>query len=522
MIEYGTMEQVIDKVRKAKEAAYLPGSAKGYEKLKEAGRLNARERLEVLLDPGTFVELDMLAETREFEFGMQSRKKPGDGVIVGHGKIDGRMVCLYSQDQTVLGGSVGAQHGRKIAGITDLAIKCGVPIINLMNSPGGRIQEGVGELIGPPNIFYQNVRASGVIPQISVCFGNVAGLVIYSAALTDYIFMVEGESHALITGPEVIRTISGEDISMEDLAGTKVHAEKTGIADFVAKSDVEVLLAVRRFLSFLPSNNIEGPPKVDTGDSPSRRMDEVNAIVPVDPGLAFDMREVIDAFVDKGQFFEIEADFASELITGFGRLDGSTVGILANQPLQLAGSLTVDSSDKFARFMRFCDAFNIPLILLVDVPGYLPGIEQEHRGIINHGAKALYALCEATVPKISVVIRKCYGGGMLAMGGHKMLRIDQCFGWPTAELATMGAEAAVKILYAAQIEAADDPDKAREEYLAEYREVQSNPTRAAGKAFLDDVIEPGETRMRVIQALELLSRKRDDPLPARKHGNIPL
>jgi acetyl-CoA carboxylase carboxyltransferase component len=522
MIEYGTMQEVIEKVRRANQAAYLPGSAVAYARLKTDGRLNVRERLDVLLDPGSFVELGRLAQSTQHEFDMDRKKVPGDGIVVGHGKIDGRMVCVYSQDAAVLGGSVGVFHGRKMAEITDLAIKTGVPVINLMDSPGARIQEALGEVIGPPDIFYQNVRASGVVPQISVIFGNVAGLAVYSAALTDFIFMVDQTSHALITGPGVIRTISGEEITMEDLAGARVHAEKTGIADFVAEDEVECLLSVRRFVSFLPGNNLEGSPRVDTGDFATRRMDEVNSIVPVDPGVAFDMHEVIDVFVDSGQFFEIEPDFASELIVGFGRLDGGTVGIFANQPLQLAGSLTVDSSDKFARFMRFCDAFNIPCILFVDVPGYFPGVDQEHRGIINHGAKVLYALCEATVPKISVVIRKCYGGGMLAMGGHKALRIDLALGWPTAELATMGAEAAVNVLYGAEINAAADPAKRREERLNEYRQEHSNPVRAANKRFLDDVIEPGETRLRVIQALELLSRKKDDPLPAKKHGNIPL
>jgi acetyl-CoA/propionyl-CoA carboxylase carboxyl transferase subunit len=432
------------------------------------------------------------------------------------------MVCVYSQDSAVLGGSVGVFHGRMMCEITDLATKTGVPIINLMDSPGARIQEAIGEVQGPPDIFYRNVRASGVVPQLSLVFGNVAGLVIYSAALTDFIFMVEQQSHALITGPEVIRTISGEEITMEDLAGARVHAEKTGIADYVGKDDVDLLLAARRLISFLPGNNLEGPPKVDTGDLPTRRMDEVDDIVPVDPGLAFDVHDVIDLFVDSGEFFEIEPDFASELVTGFGRLAGSTVGILANNPLHLAGSLTVDSSDKFARFMRFCDAFNIPCILFVDVPGYFPGIDQEHRGIINHGAKVLYALCEATVPKISVIIRKCYGGGMLAMGGHKALRIDQAFGWPTAELATMGAEAAVNVLYREDIKNAADPEARRHELLEEYREEHANPVRAANKRFLDDVIDPGETRLRVIAALELLSRKKDDAPPQKKHGNIPL
>lgn len=522
MITYATMPELVEKMRRAREAAYLPGSQKGYDKLKADGKLNARERLDVLLDPGSFVELGRLAESTQHEFGMDRKKVVGDGIIVGHGKIDGRMVCVYSQDSSVLGGSVGVFHGRKMTEITDLAIKCGVPIINLMDSPGARIQEAIGELYGPPNIFYQNVRASGVVPQISAVFGNVAGLVIYSAALTDFIFMVDQTSHALITGPEVIRTISGEEISMEDLAGARVHGEKTGIADYVAPDEVDCLLAVRRFVSFLPGNNVEGSPLVDTGDTALRRMEGINDVVPVDPGIAYDVHDLIDAFVDKGQFFEIEPDFADELVTGFGRLDGQTVGIFANNSLHLAGSLTVDSSDKFARFMRFCDAFNIPCILFVDVPGYFPGIDQEHRGIINHGAKVLYALCEATVPKISIVVRKCYGGGMLAMGGHKSLRIDQAFGWPTAELATMGAEAAVNVLYGAEIRAAEDPAARREELLAAYREEHSNPVRAANKRFLDDVIEPEETRIRIIQALEMLNRKKDDPLPLKKHGNIPL
>jgi acetyl-CoA/propionyl-CoA carboxylase carboxyl transferase subunit len=519
---FGTMEEVKEKMRKANQEAELPGPTKAYARMKEQGRLNARERIDVLLDPGTFVELGRLAESTIHEFGMDKKRLPGDGIIIGHGKIDGRMVCVYSQDSAVLGGSVGVFHGRMMCEITDLATKTGVPIINLMDSPGARIQEAIGEVQGPPDIFYRNVRASGVVPQLSLVFGNVAGLVIYSAALTDFIFMVEEQSHALITGPEVIRTISGEEITMEDLAGARVHAEKTGIADYVGKDDVDLLLAARRFISFLPGNNLEGPPKVDTGDSPTRRMDEVDGIVPVDPGLAFDVHDVIDLFVDSGDFFEIEPDFASELVTGFGRLAGSTVGILANNPLHLAGSLTVDSSDKFARFMRFCDAFNIPCILFVDVPGYFPGIDQEHRGIINHGAKVLYALCEATVPKISVVIRKCYGGGMLAMGGHKALRIDQAFGWPTAELATMGADAAVNVLYREELKNAADPDARRSELLEEYREEHANPVRAANKRFLDDVIDPGETRLRVIAALELLSRKKDDPPPQKKHGNIPL
>ena len=523
MIKYGTMEEVIDKVNKAKEAAKDPGPAKNYAKLKEMGRMTARDRLDVLLDPGSFVELDQLTTSIAHDFGMDKKRIPGDGIITGHGTIDGRMVCVYSQDGAVLGGSVGLMHGRKMTDLTDLAIKCGVPIIALMDSPGARIQEAVGDAgAGPPSIFYQNVRASGVVPQITAIFGNVAGLAIYSAALTDFIFMIEGQSHALITGPEVIRTISGEDISMEDLAGARVHAEKTGIADYVANNEVDCLLAIRRFMSFLPSNNLDGPPHVDTGDSPTRLMNEAHSIVPVNPGIGYDIREVINLFVDNRDFFEIEPDFASELVIGFGRLDGSTVGIFANQSLVLAGALTVDSSDKFARFMRFCDAFNIPCILFVDVPGYFPGVEQEHRGIINHGAKVLYALCEASVPKISIILRKCYGGGMLAMGGHPELRIDQAYGWPTAELATMGAEAAVNVLYSADLKAAEDPAKRREELLAEYREEYSNPVRASNKRFLTDVIEPGETRMRVIQGLKLLSRKKDDPFPPKKHGNIPL
>ena len=516
------MHREIAKVRAAKERALHPGPEEAYAKLKREGRLTARERLEVLLDRDSFVELGLLAESPVTEFGMPERRRLGDGVICGHGKIDGRMVCVYSQDVTVMGGSVGMFHGRKISEITELAVKTGVPMITLMESPGARIQEAISDLNGPADIFYRNVRASGVVPQICGVMGNTAGLAIYSAALQDFIFMVEGQSHSLITGPEVIRTICGEEISMEDLAGAHVHARQTGIADYVAVDEVECLLAMRRLLAFLPSNNLDDAPFVDGGDIAERRMDEVEDIVPVDPGRQFDMREVLALVVDSGDLFEIEPDFAPELVTTFGRLGGSTIGVVANQPACLSGSLTVDSSDKFARFVRFCDAFNIPIVLLVDVPGYFPGVDQEHRGIINHGAKVLYALCEATVPKVSVVVRKCFGGGMLAMGGHKALRIDQAFGWPTAELATMGAEAAVNVLYRERLKRADNPEEARQELLDEYRDEHANPIRAANKRFLDDVIEPGETRIRIMRALELLTRKKDDPLPRKKHGNIPL
>ncbi len=518
----GEMRENIEKIKRVKSKAFLPGPEKAYTKLKAEGKLNARERVEILLDPGTFIELGMLSESTCHEFRMEKRKVPGDGIVIGHGKVDGRMVCLYSQDVTVLGGSVGVFHGRKLSEIIELAVKTGVPIVALMESPGARIQEAISEVIGPADVFYRNVRASGTIPQISAVLGNTAGLVIYSAALMDFIFMVEGQSHALITGPEVIRTISGEEITMEELAGARVHSQKTGIADYVAKDEVECLTSIRRLLSFLPQNNLEEPPWVETDDPPDRRLDELCNIVPVNPSVAFDMRKVIRSLVDREDFFEIKQDFSPEIIVGFGRLNGGTVGIIGNQPEYLSGSLTVDSSDKFARFVRFCDCFNIPIILLVDVPGYLPGIDQEHRGIITHGAKVLYALCEAAVPKVSVVIRKCYGGGMLAMGGHKALRIDQAFGWPTAELAPMGAEAAANVLYREEIRTAENPEKRRKELLDRYREEHANPIRAANKRFLDDVIEPGETRIRLIQALELLSRKKDDPHPGKKHGNIPL
>ena len=516
------MQEKIDRLRAERQRALRPGSEAAYARLAAEGRLTARERLDVLLDPGSFVELGVFDETQWHEFGMQERRVPGDGVVAGHGKIEGRMVCAYSQDVTVLGGTVGTFHGRKIAETIDLAVKTGVPVIALMESPGARIQEAIGDVIGCTDLFYQNVRASGVVPQLCGVMGNTAGLAIYSAALMDYIFMVEGQSHALITGPEVIRSICGEDISMEELAGAHVHAQRTGIADYVAADEVECLTQMRRLLSFFPQNNLEEPPRVATTDSPTRRMDEVLDLVPVDPRSAFDMHDVLELLVDDGDVFEIEPEFAPELITAYARLDGSTVGVVANQPLHLSGALTVDASDKFARFVRFCDAFNIPVVLLVDVPGYFPGIDQEHRGIINHGAKVLYALCEATVPKVSVILRKCYGGGMLAMGGHKAIRIDQAFGWPASEQAPIGAEAAVALLYRDQLRTAADPAARRQELLREYLDEHANPVRAANKRFLDDVIEPGDTRIRVIQALELLRRKKDDPLPRKKHGNIPL
>jgi acetyl-CoA carboxylase carboxyltransferase component len=519
--ETGVKEEIA-KVRKARKGA-IEGIAKDkIVKLHEEGRLTARERIELFFDKGSFVELGLLAESQCYEFGMKKHRYPTDGIVVGHGTVDGRQVCAYSEDVTILGGSVGVFHGRKMTEIADLTVKTGVPLVALMESPGARVQEAIIEVIGPPNIFYQNVRASGVVPQIAVVLGNTAGMVIYSAALMDFIFMVDKQSHALITGPKVIKTIGGGDITMEELAGAKVHSVKTGICDYRAKDEVQCLRQVRRLLSFLPSNNLEDPPVVDTGDDPNRWLDGLEDIVPVNPELPFDMHQVVERIVDNGDFFEIKKEFAPCLIVGFGRLNGKTIGIVANQPESLSGCLTVDSSDKFARFVRFCDCFNIPLVFLVDVPGYLPGIDQEHTGIINHGAKVLYALCEATVPKVSVVIRKCYGGGMLAMGGHKSLRIDQAFGWPTAELATMGAEAAVNFLYRDELKRAKDPERMKERLLREYREEHSNPLRAAAKRFLDDVIEPGETRIRLIQSLELLSRKNDDPLPRKKHGNIPL
>ncbi|EKP93956.1 acetyl-CoA carboxylase, carboxyltransferase component (subunits alpha and beta) [Thermaerobacter subterraneus DSM 13965] len=484
------------------------------------GKLTARERLALLLDPGSFQELDLFVQHRAREFGMEGKEAPGDGVITGFGCIDGRLVYVFAQDFTVIGGTLGEMHAAKIVKVMDLALKAGAPLIGINDSGGARIQEGVASLDGFARIFARNTWASGVIPQISVIMGPCAGGAVYSPAITDFVFMVEGTSQMFITGPDVIKTVTGEEISFEELGGAATHTTRSGVAHFYARDERECLGLIRHLLSYLPSNNLEEPPLLDTGDPPGRPAPELEQVVPTDPNKPYDVRRVIEGLVDRGTFFEVHQRFAQSAVVGFARLGGRVVGVVANQPRVLAGCLDIDSSDKIARFVRFCDAFNIPLITLVDTPGYLPGRAQEHGGIIRHGAKVLYAYAEATVPKISVVLRKAYGGAYIAMC-CRGLGADYAFAWPTAEIAVMGPEGACNIVFRREIAEADDPAAMRAAKVREYRDVFASPYVAAARGYVDDVIEPALTRARVAAALESLAGKREQR-PARKHGNIPL
>jgi len=462
----------------------------------------------------------MLAESQSVDFGMQERKVPGDGVVIGYGTIEGRLVFVYSQDVTVLGGSVGRVHGEKICRIMDEALKVKAPLIGLNDSGGGRIHEGFVASKGVAGMFYRNTAASGIIPQISAMMGTCAGVAVYSPALTDFIIMVEGTSHMVITGPAVIKSVTGEDISIEDLGGAKVHSEITGTAHFVAPNDEECLKVIRKLLAYLPSNNQEDPPVAATKDDPDRTDDSLEEIVSPNFRKTYDMRTVILRVVDDGDFLEIFPKFARNIIIGFARLDGRTVGMVANQPLVLAGSLDVNSSDKAARFIRFCDAFNIPLINFVDVPGYFPGAAQEHAGIIRHGAKMLYAFAEATVPKVTLALRKEYGGSVMAMCCVGM-GVDQMLAWPIARLVVLDTETAVNLIFRKDIKAADNPEEFRQQKIEEYDHKYSNPFHAASNMLVDTVIKPSETRPQLIKALRML-RNKERPRPERRHGNIPL
>ncbi len=486
----------------------------------QAGKMTARERISLLVDEGSFDEIDAFVEHSATHFGMGSKKFPGDGVVTGFGRVDGRPVGVFSQDFTVLGGSLGLAHARKICKIQDQCLKLGIPIIGLCDSGGARIQEGVESLGGYADIFLRNTMASGVIPQISVILGPCAGGAVYSPAITDFVFMVQGVSYMFVTGPNVIKEVTHEKVSFEDLGGAAVHNERSGVAHFNSKSEPECLQAVRQLLSYVPQNNLEEPPTVPTGDDPVRRDRRLNSIVPDNAMKPYDMREVLASVMDNGTFFEVQKDYARNILVGFGRLNGRPVGIVANQPAHLAGCLDIDSSQKAARFIRFCDAFNVPILTFEDVPGFLPGVTQEHGGIIRSGAKLLYAYCEATVPKITVITRKAYGGAYDVMNS-KHIRGDMNFAWPTAEIAVMGPEGAVNIVFKDEIEKSRDPKKTREKLIAEYRAKFANPYIAAQKGYVDDVIEPADTRRRLIKALELLKTKRDRN-PPRKHGNIPL
>jgi len=510
----------VEKLRELKEKAKLGGGLHRIEEQHKKGKLTARERLEILLDEGSFVEMDQLVQHRSHDFGLDKEKYLGDGVVTGYGYIDGRLVFVFSQDFTVFGGSLSEAHAEKIVKVIDMAMKVGVPLIGLNDSGGARIQEGVVSLGGYADIFLRNTLASGVIPQISAIMGPCAGGAVYSPAITDFIFMVKNTSYMFVTGPNVVKTVTHEDVTFEELGGALTHATKSGVAHFVAENEAECLLGIRRLLSYIPSNNMEDPPLVDTKDSPNRRDERLNNIIPENPNKPYDMKEVIKSVVDNGEFFEVHELYAQNIIVGFARLGGRSVGIVANQPAVLAGVLDIDSSIKAARFVRFCDAFNIPLVVFEDVPGFLPGTDQEWRGIIKHGAKLLYAFSEATVPKVTVITRKAYGGAYDVMNS-KHIRGDMNFAWPTAEIAVMGPKGAVEIIFRKEIEKAADKEALVAQKEEEYREKFASPYRAAERGYIDDVIEPSETRPRLISALKMLETK-VDMNPKKKHGNIPL
>ncbi|HHW55340.1 MAG: carboxyl transferase domain-containing protein [bacterium] len=510
----------LEELFRRKEKISAGGGEKRIERQHKAGKMTARERIAKLLDPDSFVELDAFVRHRCTDFGMDEVEAPGEGVVTGYGTINGRTVYVFAQDFTVMGGSLGEMHARKICKIMDLALKTGVPLIGINDSGGARIQEGVDALSGYGQIFYRNTIASGVIPQISVIMGPCAGGAVYSPALTDFVFMVEGTSYMFITGPEVIKAVTGEEVTPEELGGAMTHNATSGVAHFKARNEEECLEAIRRLLSFLPDNNLQDPPLVETGDDPGRMDESLREIVPPEPNRAYDVRDIITRIVDRGDFMEVQPYYAQNIVIGFARLNGRTIGIVANQPKILAGCLDINASDKAARFIRFCDAFNIPLVNLVDVPGFLPGTAQEYGGIIRHGAKMLYAYSEATVPKLTVILRKSYGGAYLAMCSRD-LGADQVFAWPNAEIAVMGPEGAANIIFRKEIKESADPQKTRDERIAEYRERFANPYVAASRGYVDDVIDPAETRVRLIAALEMLVSKRETR-PAKKHGNIPV
>jgi propionyl-CoA carboxylase beta chain len=510
----------LEQLREREQRAEAGGGGARIEKQHAGGKMTARERVEFLLDEGSFQEFDKLVEHRSQDFGMDKEIYPGDGVVTGHGLIDGRKVLVFAQERTVFGGSLSETHAEKICKVMDLAMKVGAPIIGLNDSGGARIQEGVVSLGGYADIFLRNTLASGVVPQISCIMGPCAGGAVYSPAITDFNVMVKDTSYMFITGPDVIKTVTHEDVTKEELGGASTHNRKSGVAHFAADSDEHALRMVRELLSFLPSNNLDDPPRVTPSDSAERVEPKLNSIVPEASNQPYDIREVIDAIADDSYFFEAHRDYAPNIVVGFARLDGRPVGIVANQPAYLAGVLDIDSSLKAARFVRFCDCFNLPIVTFEDVPGFMPGISQEHGGIIKHGAKLLYAYAEATVPKVTVITRKAYGGAYCVMGS-KHIRTDINFAWPTAEIAVMGAEGAVDILYRREIAEASDKAAARSAKVSELEDKFANPYVAAERGFIDEVIEPAQTRPKLIRALAVLENKRDTN-PPKKHGNIPL
>jgi acetyl-CoA carboxylase carboxyltransferase component len=508
------------KLEEMKIRALQGGGQSQIDKQHEKGKLTARERIDLLLDAGTFVETDSFVTHRSVGFGMENNHPLTDGVVTGWGKVEGRLVYVYAQDFTILGGSLGESHGRKIARLLDLAYQNGAPVIGLNDSGGARIQEGVDSLAGYGDIFFRNVRASGIIPQISVIVGPCAGGAVYSPAITDFVFMLEDKAYMFVTGPEVVRTVTHEQVDFETLGGAEIHAATSGVAHFTADTEDALMAQLRWLLSYLPNNNLTPPPYVPPVDSPQRQVVGLERIVPDDSQLAYDMRSVIEQIVDSGEFMEVHANFARNILVGFARMDGYPVGIVANQPNYLAGVLDINSADKAARFIRFCDAFHIPLVTLIDTPGFLPGTDQEHGGVIRHGAKMIYAYAEASVPKVSIILRKAYGGAYIVMSS-KHLQGDMNYAWPNAEIAVMGPEGAVQIVFRKELAASDDPVAARAEKVAEYRKELANPYIAASRGYINDIITPADSRIRLITALESLREKRQDA-PPRKHGNIPL
>jgi acetyl-CoA carboxylase carboxyltransferase component len=515
-----TNDERLARLEQMREESRLGGGAARVERQHAWGKLTARERLDLLLDPGSFVELDAFVTHRANGFGMAEQRVLGDGVVTGHGTIDGRLVCVFSQDFTVFGGSLSEAYAEKICKVMDLAMKIGAPIIGLNDSGGARIQEGVASLGGYAEIFLRNVLASGVVPQISVILGPCAGGAVYSPAMTDFTIMVEGTSYMFVTGPNVVKTVTHEEVDSEFLGGAITHTTKSGVAHLAARDEGEALDSVRRLLGFLPQNNLAMPRIVPT-DDPSARMDaELDSVIPDDPSRPYDMHDVIGRIVDHGAFFEIQPAWAPNILIGYARLGGRSVGLVAQQPAVLAGALDIDASIKAARFVRTCDAFNVPIVTLVDVPGFLPGVGQEHGGIIKHGAKLLYAYCEATVPKVTVITRKAYGGAYDVMSS-KHIRGDMNFAWPSAEIAVMGAEGAVNVAFRDALADAADPVAEKQRLVADYESEFANPYVAAARGYVDEVIRPSETRPRIIRALEVL-RDKQDTNPRKKHGNIPL
>jgi acetyl-CoA/propionyl-CoA carboxylase carboxyl transferase subunit len=515
-----TMKDRIEELREKRERAQEGGGPERIESQHEKGKLTARERIEYFLDDGTFTEFDQFRTHRSHNFEMADKQYLGDGVVTGYGEVNGRTVFVFAHDFTVLGGSLGEVFAEKVTKVMDKAMETGAPVIGLNDSAGARIQEGIDSLAGYAEIFHRNQLASGVIPQISAIMGPCAGGAVYSPAITDFVMMVEDTSHMFITGPDVIETVTGEEVGFDELGGASTHASESGVSHFTAADEEEALDDIRHLLSYLPQNNVEDPPRLDPWDDPEREDERLREIVPDQPRKPYDIVDVIDRVVDEGSFFEVAEGFARNIVTGFGRLDGHSIGVVANQPRVNAGTLDIDSSRKAARFVRFCDAFNIPILTFVDVPGFMPGTDQEHNGIIVHGAKLLYAFSEATVPLMTVITRKAYGGAYDVMAS-KHIGADVNYAWPTAEVAVMGPKGAVNVLYDDELEAADDADAKRQELIDEYRDQFANPYTAADRGFVDAVIEPETTRPQLISDLEMLRSKRKSR-PDKKHGNIPL